>query len=124
MPDWREFCRGAEGLSVEGEAIDVVFPDERRHRVRVRGREHSYDLSSIVAREAALEGIADAPLKAWRRNRVSQLVGFRLDKNGRLWGEAWVPKAGLDREEFLLYVRRVASACDLFEYQLTGKDRE
>jgi hypothetical protein len=39
-------------------------------------------------------------------------------------GEAWTPKAGLSRDEFLAYVRRVATECDLFEYHLTGKDRE
>lgn len=44
--------------------------------------------------------------------------------NSPIVGEAWVPKAGLAREDFLLYVRRVAAECDLFEYQLTGKDRE
>jgi hypothetical protein len=53
-----------------------------------------------------------------------QLVGFRLDQKGRLVGEAWVPKAGLTRDEFLLYAKRVADECDLFEYHLTGKDRE
>lgn len=53
-----------------------------------------------------------------------QLVGFRLDQKGRLVGEAWVPKAGLSRDEFLLYVKRVADECDLFEYHLTGNDRE
>jgi len=36
-----------------------------------------------------------------------QLVGFRLDQKGRLVGEAWVPKAGLSGDEFLLYVERV-----------------
>lgn len=53
-----------------------------------------------------------------------QLVGFRMDQKGRLVGEAWMPKVGLGREEFLLYVRRVASECDLFEYSVTGKDCE
>ena len=68
--------------------------------------------------------IPDAALRAWKRNRSTQLVGFRVDRKGRLVGEAWVPKAGLERGEFLLYVVRVATECDLFEYHLTGKDRE
>jgi hypothetical protein len=41
------------------------------------------------------------------------VLGFRLDQKGRLVGEAWVPKAGLSRDEFLLYVKRVADECDL-----------
>ncbi|HEU5178897.1 MAG TPA: hypothetical protein VFU24_15710, partial [Burkholderiales bacterium] len=60
------------------------------------------------------------PLRAWRRNRSSQLVGFRVDQRGRLVGEAWVPKAGLSAQEFQVYVRRVAAECDRFEYLLTG----
>ena len=63
-------------------------------------------------------------LVAWERNRASSLVGFRVDDRGRLVGESWVPTPGLTRDEFLFYLRSAAAACDLFEYQLTGKDRE
>jgi hypothetical protein len=111
-------------VSIEGDGITVVFPDERRHRVAVTEATDSYELSSVVARLSALEGVDDAALRAWRRNRVSQLVGFRIDHRERLVGEAWVPKVGLRPEEFVIYVRRLASECDLFEYHLTGKDLE
>jgi hypothetical protein len=52
------------------------------------------------------------------------LVGFRIDRQHRLVGEAWIPKAGLVAEEFQLYVRMLAAECDRFEYALTGKDVE
>ena len=52
------------------------------------------------------------------------MIEFRVDRRGRLVGEAWVPKPGLDADEFLLYVRRVAEECDRFEYILTGRDVE
>lgn len=121
--DWTKLCRSA-GLSVEGEAVEVKLAEGRHHRVSVRDAGPSYELQSIVARHAALRDVGDAPLLAWRRNRSSQLVGFRIDHRGRLVGEAWVPKAGLTAEEFQIYVRRVAAECDRFEYLLTGADSE
>jgi hypothetical protein len=124
VTDWRHFCQGAEGMSTDGDAVNVIIYGERQHRIRVRETADTYELTGRVARLAALSAIPDAPLRAWRRNRGMQLVGFRIDDKGRLVGEAWVPKAGLKREEFLTYVRRVAAECNLFEYQLTGKDRE
>lgn len=124
MPDWRQFCRGADGVSVDGDGVGVMASNERRHRISVSETAETYELMGIVARPAAIESIPDVPLRAWRRNRGTQLVGFRIDRKGRLVGEAWIPKAGLDREEFLLYLRRVAAACDLFEYHVTGTDRE
>jgi hypothetical protein len=124
VTDWRQFCRAVESVSVDGNSVEVITPNERRHRVHVRETADTYELTAVVARPAALSAVPDVPLRAWRRNRGMQLVGFRTDHKGRLVGEAWVPKAGLGREEFLLYVRRLAAECDLFEYHLTGKDRE
>lgn len=124
MPDWQQFCRGAEGVSIDGNGVDVTTADQRRHRVDIRETSDMYELSGVVARPAAVGTVPDVALRAWRRNRAMQLVGFRVDTKGRLVGETWVPKAGLRREEFLIYVRRVATECDLFEYHLTGKDRE
>lgn len=123
MTDWRQFCRGAEGMSVDGDSVKVITHGERQHRIAIRETGDTYELTGAVARLAALSAVPDVPLRAWRRNRGMQLVGFRVDRKGSLVGEAWVPKAGLGREEFLTYVRRVAGECDLFEYHLTGKDR-
>lgn len=124
VPDWRQFCRGAEGISVDSDGVTVITHGERQHRLGIHETADTYELTGLVARLAALSDIPDVPLRAWRRNRGTQLVGFRVDHKGRLVGEAWVPKAGLGREEFLTYLRRVAAECDLFEYHLTGKDRE
>ena len=124
VSDWREFCRRRRDITVEGDDVVVTFGNQRRHRLDVRESDEEYVLTGIVARQAIFTDVPDAALRAWKRNRSTQLVGFRVDRNGRLVGEAWVPKAGLDRDEFLLYVMRVATECDLFEYNLTGKDRE
>lgn len=124
MADWKAFCRTADDMTLDGDVIVVTFSDQRSHRVVVEDADDAYEFSAVVARPAALSDIEDAPLRAWRRNRATQLLGFRIDRKGRLMGEAWAPKVGLNREEFLMYVRRVATECDLFEYHLTGKDRE
>ena len=122
--DWRQFCRGLDGISVDEDGIEVVMADERHQRIAIRERAETFELTGIVARPGAIDTVPDVPLRAWRRNRAMQLVGFRLDQKNRLVGEAWVPKAGLDRDQFLFYIKRVAAECDLFEYHLTGKDRE
>src|SRR5262249_960005 len=124
MSEWQRMCRGVEGLSVDGTSVVVSFANERRHRVEVHDCGDTYQLMGIVARPAALEGIPDVAIRVWERNRATPLVGFRRDQKGRLIGDAWIPKAGLRREELLLYVQHVAAECDRVEYLLTGKDRE
>lgn len=140
-PGWSRFLTmPVTGMSVEGDAIDVemvpldlggaetrqreVARTVRRHRVTIRETLDAFELSGVVARSAALASIEGIMPRTWKRNRATQLVGFRVDHKGRLVGESWVPKAGLTPDEFVLYVRRVATECDLFEFALTGLDRE
>jgi hypothetical protein len=122
--DWRQLCHGQEGVYVDEDEVEVLVADERYKRVTIQETAESFELSTIVARPAETEAIPDVSLRAWRRNRAMQLIGFRIDEKDRLVGEAWVPKAGLSRGELLLYIKRVAAECDLFEYNLTGKNRE
>jgi hypothetical protein len=118
------FCRGAERISIDGESAVLVMTGDRRQRVEIRQTPDTYEFMSVVVRPSVVASVPDVPLRAWRRNRAMQTVGFRVDRKGRLVGEAWVPKAGLSRDEFLLSVRRCAAECDLFEFHLTGKDSE
>ncbi len=122
--DWRNYCRALDGISVSGEVVEVVTHNERRQRISVHETADTFELTGVVARAAAIRDIQDVPLRIWRHNRATQLVGFRIDERGRIVGETWVPKAGLSRTEFLFYIKHLAVECDLFEYQLTGKDRE
>lgn len=125
MTDWRPLCASARDLSTDGGAIVVALGRSRQHRVEVALQKDAIELRAIVARRAGCDRWArDAEFDAWRRNRAASLVGFRLDQRGRLLGESWVPTAGLTSAEFQLYVRTLAAACDLFEFQLTGADRE
>lgn len=121
--EWSRLCR-IKDFSVNDSNIEVQFSNGRHHRVSVEEFKGVYLLSSIVARRAVVSSLPDLPVNAWLRNRATNLVGFRIDRKGRLIGEAWVPKAGLTAEEFQLYVRTVATECDQFEYFITGRDVE
>jgi hypothetical protein len=111
-------------LSVDGDTVVVRFADERHQHVRVLDEGDSLRVVGVVARRGVVEGLESIALRAWSRNRATQLVGFRLDDRGRLVGESWIPKAGLSGEELITYVRQVAAECDRLEYLLTGRDIE
>lgn len=124
MSDWRKMSREA-GFAVLGDEIEVAFADSRRHRVTVEERSDRRELRlwAVAARPAMVPDDPEGPnVHAWTRNHFSDLVGFKIDGRGRLVGEAWVPLAGLDTEEWAVYVRTVARACDRVEYLLSGRD--
>lgn len=124
MPrEWTRWCKRA-GLRVDGNLITVQFGDERRHQVRLHEEGDALRLVGVVARPTALQTAEAIALRSWRRNRSTQLVGFRIDDRGRLVGEAWVPTAGLTEDELVTYVHHVAAECDRLEYLLTGRDTE
>jgi len=119
--EWRRLCRGRE-FSVSVNDVLIDLRDGRRHRVTVDDMDDSYRLTAVVAGAAVAGDIEDLPVRTWQRNRGTELVGFRIDKRGRLIGESWVPKAGLSAAEFQLYIHTVAAECDRYEFELTGKD--
>jgi hypothetical protein len=122
--EWREFCIGEHDLIPDDVGVTVQFSNGRRQRIDVRPGDGVIELRGVVARRAVAVQIERVALVAWEHNRASSLVGFRVDDRGRLVGEGWVPTRGLTRDEFLFYLRSAAASCDLFEYQLTGKDLE
>lgn len=121
--EWGQLCR-AKDLEIDEPYVAVKCKGYRRQRVAVEDQGDAYLISAFVARQAVVASLPDVPIQAWLRNRALMLVGFRIDRQGRLIGEAWIPRAGLDAEEFQLYVRMLATECDRFEYALTGKDVE
>lgn len=121
--EWRKFCRG-DSFSLLDDGVQVVFESGRTQKVVVEDRGDSFLLRSQVARASAVRELPDAPLQAWLRNRSVPLVGFRVNGQGRMVGECLLPKCGLTESEFVFALRRVASECDRFEYQLTGRDQE
>jgi hypothetical protein len=121
--DLQHLCRGDSTIQFERNIAVVSLAEGRAHRVEVRDTGDAYECMGIVAPASVIANLSNAPLRAWLKNRATQLVGFRIDHRGRLVGEAWIPQPGLTPEEFCLYIRRVAVECDRFEYILTGKDR-
>jgi len=124
MSDWQTFCRGSKDMIPDGKVIAVVIGDGRQQKVRVEAGVGVFELTSVVLRADALKDIPDAALRAWRRNRTTHLVGFKVDQKERLVATAWIPTPGVTAVEFVSQVRRLAREADLFENQLTGADRE
>ena len=106
--EWRRLCRSRQ-FSVSVNDVLVDLHGGRRHRVTIDDMGDAYRLSGVVARAGMAEGVKGLPIRTWERNRGTELVGFRLDKRGRLIGESWVPKAGLSAAEFQLYLSTVAA---------------
>ena len=121
--DWRTLCRAAK-LELEGDDVVVQFENGRSHRVTVRETSELFEFHAVVAKRKAVEHVTDLADRIWRVNRVAQLVGFRIDRHGRVLGEGWVANAGVTAEEFQLVLRRVAAESDRLEFLLTGRDVE
>jgi hypothetical protein len=121
--DWIALCR-AKDLSVDGEYITVQFAQGRQHTLSIEEGNEAYLLKAIIVKQSVVSSINDLPIQVWLRNRAATLVGFRIDHRGRLVGEAFVPKTGIEPDEFQFYVRTLAIEADRFEYSLTGKDLE
>lgn len=96
----------------------------RRHRVRVSETDDAVRFEATVVGAAALRGAwgEQSHLMAWRRNRATNLVGFRVDATGRLVAEATAPNIGLTLQEFALYLRAVAAEADRLEMIMTARD--
>jgi hypothetical protein len=121
MPDdWRNLARNAR-MRVTGNDLEITFPRGRRQVVTVDEAGRQLRLWSIVARQSQVDD--DVRQYAWRRNRLSEFVGFRVDARGRLIGESYVPE-GVSADEWAFLVHKLAAASDHFQYLLTGRDTE
>lgn len=121
--NWRAFCQGKQ-FSIDGNEVTVNFESGRHHRVCIEETDETIELHALVAKAAAAKMVADLPLRIWRHNRASQLVGFRQNSRGAVVANGWVAKAGLSKAEFLVVLHRVAAESDRFEFLLTGRDAE
>lgn len=120
--DWRALSRAA-GFRPERHQIEVRFGDQRGQRVFVEEpNDGAIRIWSVVAKPADVRRLDQPLVEAWRRNRLSEFVGFTLDTRGRMIGEVWVPLDGLEVGEWRFHVWNLARACDRFEYLITGED--
>jgi hypothetical protein len=121
VAEWQRLSRSA-GLHVVGNSIEIVFKDQRRQQLNVEvDAGGSIRLWTIIAWPAQVRQLSDPYLTAWYRNRSSELVGFRLERD-RMIGESWVPPDPLTADEWSFQVLAVAEACDRLQYLLTGRD--
>jgi hypothetical protein len=119
--DWQRLAR-ERGWRIDGNGFWVQV-GSRQHRVSVEDGGGTTLLRARVARRAILNRIADPALHAWRRNRVSELVGFRIDRQGVMVAETPLP-LDVGREEWAYLAFNLARSADRFEYVLTGRDDE
>lgn len=106
-------------LDLVRSSIVVTLRNGRRHEIRIDPRDDGYLFEAIVAGPRDTARLGDPAMNAWRRNRSSRLVGYRVDRRGRLVAHAWSPREGLTREMFLVLVRTLAREADRHE----GSDR-
>lgn len=122
--DWRALSRRS-GLKPVGTELRVKLHGERGQVVNVEEVDsESLRLWSITAKPGAVNQLREPKLAAWNRNRLTELVGFYVDRRGRMVGESWIPIAGLTPSEWKFAVYNLARTCDRFEYLLTGRDEE
>jgi len=119
--NWKVFC-GRSDFKISGEGIQVILEGGRYQIVEVEASDELIYFHSVVAKAAVVTALENASLRAWQRNREIPIVAFRVDQRGRMVGEAWIPTAGLTRDEFQIAVKTMAIECDRFEFQLTGTD--
>ena len=120
-PDWYALCAD-EAFDVSGDRIYVDLGDGRSHTVKVTQTSETWELMAVVATQRVLHHIDSPSMLSWARNRLIDLVGFRVDRRGRLVANAWVPKAGSTAEEFTLQGLVLAREADRCEFSLSGAD--
>lgn len=120
--DWQRLCDGPD-MRCKGQQVIVLFANGRSHAVRVNDAGDSYLLVAVVAGADEVAQRSDIHVDAWKRNRHSRLVGFRVDEDGRMLAHGWTPKDGLTSDAFQTLVRAVAREADRYEFHLTGRDR-
>lgn len=124
---YRAWLKGLDRrvFDVDGGTVTCWFGPKgasRKHVVRVHDTDDGIRFEATVATARTLDRMVEDPARwVWRRNRDSDLVGFRVV--GRcLVAEAVAPLIGLTRNEFLVYLQAVAAEADRMELVLTGKD--
>ena len=122
MTDWPRLVLRA-GYVLRHGSIRVGLDEGRQQIVNIEETNNGQlRLWATVAGRTEAGNHDQLELRIWNRNRFADLVGFTLDNQGRLVGQSMIPLAGITTEELALHIRTVASACDRFEYQLTGRD--
>lgn len=120
---WVRLIAGEDDLRPVRSSIIVTFANGRSHQVSVDDGADGYTLEAVVAGRRETSRLNRPELDAWRRNRNSRVVGYRIDGRGRLSAHAWTPHEGITAGLFVTIVRAVAREADRYEILVTGADR-
>jgi hypothetical protein len=120
--NWREWARGS-GWELDQGGFWIRLGVRRQRVMVIEGESGSRLLRSRVARRAILNRVSEPELRAWQRNRVSELVAFRVDRQGVMVAETPIP-SDVTRDEWAFLAVNLARSADRFEYLLSGRDEE
>lgn len=121
--EWTKACRAA-GMEVTGDQVRVALGHEGAHRIEVVEEQAVVRLTGVVLKAAGVRERAWVAEAVLDRNRSARLLGYRVDGQGRLVGQALMPAAGLTGEELAFRIKLLAADCNRFEYVLAGRDEE
>ncbi len=122
MTNWRRLLARSKFVLRNG-SIRVRLEEDHEQTVNVdETADGQLRLWATVAGRTEAANHDQLELRVWQRNRFADLVGFVFDADGRLVGQSVIPLSGLTTTELALHIRAIASACDRFEHQLTGRD--
>lgn len=128
MPaDWKAIARAAGFRVANDDSITISLEGGSTQRINLEldeGTDILYAKAVIAGPRTAEIAAGDETVwdYAWTRNRLSDLLGFTIDRHGRLIGETWIPLIQLSSDEFRIYVNELARVSDWHEFRLTGKD--
>jgi hypothetical protein len=120
--NWRDWARGI-GWESDQDGFWVQLGARRQRVIVIDDESGSRLFRSRVARRAILNRVSEPELRAWQRNRVSELVAFRIDRHGVMVAETPIP-SDVTRDEWAFLAVNLARSADRFEYVLTGRDEE
>jgi hypothetical protein len=125
--DWKGIARAAGFRVAHDDSITLGLEGGSSQRLAFEldeGGESLYAVSVIAGPRTLEAAASDETIwrYAWNRNRLSDLLGFTIDRHGRLVGEAWIPMDHLTPEEFTLYITELARVSDWHEFRLTGNN--
>jgi hypothetical protein len=131
MPQIRDLIGGktakeGEGITFQWSPgrVTVLFRNGRRQFVDYRIEGEHYIFTSKVARRAVVEQVGRDRLarEILLRNRLTDVVVFRLSEKGQVEGFIEQRAATLQAEELRFYLGLLAREADRFEFLLSGLD--
>lgn len=104
----------------------ITFPDGRGQTILFHSEGDRYVLTSVVIGSRRVSNLGRSRLLPliWERNHETNVVGFNLDRRGRVIGRIEQVTKTVDRDELHYYLELLARECDRFEYLLSGHDTQ